>query len=163
MPEDTALERAWPFLKLENFWPKIRRGKVDECWAWTGAKFPKGHGAFGAYDPVTGRRYMVRAHRLVHFLHTGEQPEAVMHRCDNPACCNPGHLESGTVLLNNVDRDKKNRVRHGERHADAKLTNAEVAEIRSMSGANQREIGEIYGVSASLVSMILSGKRRKRA
>lgn len=162
MSEDTAITRAWPFLKLENFWPKIDQGGPKECWPWTAATFPKGHGAFASYDPATGKRYMVRAHRLVHFLATGEQPEAVMHDCDNPACCNPAHLVSGTVLLNNVDRDKKDRVRHGQEHASAKLTDADVAAIRGSTGLNQRELGEAYGVSASLISMLLSRKRRKR-
>ena len=163
MSDSTAIERALPFLKLENFWPKVEKRGPAECWLWKAAQFPKGHGAFAAYDAATGRRFMVRAHRLVFFLATVQQPEAVMHKCDVPQCCNPDHLEAGTVLLNNLDRDKKGRVRHGERHADAKLSAADVSSIRAMVGTvTQAAIAARFGVSPSQVSMILSGKRRAR-
>lgn len=160
---ESALDKALPFLKLENFWPKITKGEPDECWLWTASTYPKGHGIFGAYDPTTGQRYFVRAHRLAHYLSTGEQPEAVMHVCDTPRCCNPAHLRSGTVALNNTDRDSKGRVRHGETHASAMFTSAQIRAIRSEGKwATYREMGEAYGVSAGCIYAILNGLNWKR-
>lgn len=46
----------------------------------------------------------VRAHRLSFFLHYGYWPEVCRHRCDNPPCYNPTHLEDGTVADNNRDK-----------------------------------------------------------
>lgn len=157
----TALDRALPFIKMENVEAKISKGVEGACWEWTGAKFPKGHPAYCAWDPGAKQRIMVRVHRLMHFLNTGEQPEAVMHRCDNAKCCNPAHLESGTVEQNNLDRDARGRVRHGERHADAKLTAEDVQAIRAFVGT-QAACAEQFGISPSNVSMIRAGKRWAR-
>jgi hypothetical protein len=34
----------------------------------------------------------------------------VLHRCDNPKCCRPDHLQIGTIADNNHDRDAKGRT-----------------------------------------------------
>ena len=83
----------------------------------------------------------------------------VLHRCDNPPCCNPKHLFLGTKLDNARDRASKGRGRdqRGERNPSAKLTEAEVREIRSAIGS-QAAIAARYGVTQTAVSLIVRNK-----
>ena len=78
----------------------------------------------------------------------------VMHACDNPPCFLYGHLRLGTQADNMADMAAK-----GRRRDKAKLTAAEVAEIRWLltAGMTQRSIGERYGVARSTVGHIKSG------
>lgn len=143
--------------------------KVDKvsspigCWIFLGFKNSKGYGQIGNGARGTG---ISLAHRLSFHLHNGEIPRGlfVLHRCDTPACCNPAHLFLGTNKDNCDDRDAKNRVRHGEAHPRARLSEVDIASIRAMAeeGALQREIAEKYQVSSSYISQILSFARRKR-
>ena len=70
----------------------------------------------------------------------------VLHRCDNPGCCNPNHLFVGTQRRNIEDRDSKGRQARGEKQHLAKLTWLDVCLIRllglvRMSTAKEREPG----------------------
>lgn len=51
----------------------------------------------------------IKVHRVVYELATGEKPNIVRHRCDNPKCLNPNHLVNGTVQDNVRDMDERNR------------------------------------------------------
>ena len=93
----------------------------------------------------------------------------VLHRCDVPACVNPDHLFLGTQADNMADMFAKGRGKHvvprdnrGARNPMAKLSDATVAEIRSLiRTASQREIAGRYGLHQSQVSRIANGRRRK--
>jgi len=51
------------------------------------------------------------AARMAFYFETGKIPRLfVLHRCDNPACVNPSHLETGTQRKN--VRDMVTRGRH---------------------------------------------------
>lgn len=57
----------------------------------------------------------------------------------------------------------KRQYAKGERHGQAKLSDAQVAEIRDLAargGVSQRQIASQYGVLPSCVSRIVSGRRR---
>jgi hypothetical protein len=99
----------------------IQRG----CWIWTGARNRKGYGEFYA-----GKR-RVKAHRYA-LIGTRQTPLLVCHHCDNPCCVNPAHLFLGTTKQNGEDMKSKLRHEHGERHHNAKLTDADVIRIRRM-------------------------------
>ncbi len=53
---------------------------------------------------------MVFAHRLSFYLHHGYWPNVCRHRCDNPGCYNPYHLEDGTHADNVADRVARGRT-----------------------------------------------------
>ena len=86
----------------------------------------------------------------------------VLHRCDNPACVNPGHLFLGSRRDNNRDRAAKGRSRtpRGERHPLAKLTEQEVMEIRRLSklGSKRAHLGAQFGVNEANIRAICKGR-----
>lgn len=55
-----------------------------------------------------------RTHSLMYTLTKGPVPAGmvVMHKCDNPPCCNPDHLEIGTKADNNRDMAAKRRGKY---------------------------------------------------
>jgi hypothetical protein len=97
---------------MKRFWDKVRMGLPDECWEWRASTNSYGYGKFGIVGRVLG------AHRIAWELSHGPVPEGqcVLHRCDNPPCCNPAHLFLGTQADNMRDCKAKGRNPHGERH-----------------------------------------------
>lgn len=79
------------------------------------------------------------------------------HRCDQPACCNPQHLEWGTQGDNVADMANRRRAARGERAGGSKLTEAKVREIRELAavGWSQRKLAARYGVSAPAIGYIV--------
>lgn len=125
------------------------------CWLWTASYNRVGYGAI----KVAGG--MTVAHRASWEAHNGSVPSGllVLHRCDNRACCNPGHLFLGTQQDNMDDMRHKGRspARQGERNGRAKLTAVQVDEIRLASGSNT-EIARRYGVAHQMISRIRRGE-----
>lgn len=97
------------------FWTKVEKRDVSACWPWKGSVMGEGY----------GRYRQAYTHRLAWMLANGPIPAGlfVLHKCDNPPCCNPDHLFLGTQADNVRDRDAKGRhwVPSGERHPCAKL------------------------------------------
>lgn len=143
--------------------------KSGECWVWTGAKNLQGYGKL-----KTDEGPIKAAHRLAWEIANGPIPEGrlVLHRCDNPSCVRPEHLFLGTYVDNHQDMIQKGRSPHigtdrpprnyarGEKHPYAKLSDAQVEEIKAASGT-QREIAARFGVTQGTVSSIRSGKNRR--
>lgn len=91
----------------ERFWKKVKKGSPDECWEWTGAK------AFGYGIMSTKHNHApAKANRVSWFLHFGTIPEGMVirHKCDNPTCVNPNHLEIGTQKDNVRDTVTRGRL-----------------------------------------------------
>lgn len=75
------------------------------CWEIQGFRHKEGYGH------MSYRNKGVRAHKLMYMLAVGPIPDGicVLHRCDNPPCCNPAHLWLGTRGDNIRDAAKKGR------------------------------------------------------
>lgn len=78
------------------------------CWEWTGSRDPNGYGRFR-----WGKR-VLRAHRvvahLVHGLDLADPRQFARHKCDNPPCFNPDHIEPGTPRDNYRDGIERGRI-----------------------------------------------------
>ena len=94
----------------------------------------------------------------------GEIPSGliVRHKCDNPGCINPGHLELGTNKQNMADRRRHGTWLSGEKHPLHILTADQVREIRRrvVTGrgwkfrGNRKQLAEEYGVSRDAIADI---------
>lgn len=153
----------------ENFWAKIRVGKSDECWEWQGAKNSSGYGNLSWH----GAR--IQAHRLAYALTkssidllvpnfrtlggVSSCTQFVLHKCDNRSCCNPAHLFLGTNTDNQLDCYLKNRrAQPKSKHVNAKLTPAQVLDIRYRYDnklALQIPLAREFGVSQRVVSLLV--------
>lgn len=123
------------------------------CWVWSGSTHPLGYGRYGAE----------LAHRIAWQVHSGEHPgkKVVMHKCDNPPCVNPNHLQIGTQADNLRDMWAKGRGSHGERHRWARLTQKQAIEIisRRRRGVKLKTLAERFNVNVSTISRIANGVR----
>lgn len=134
--EAAAIARAAKALKTpplrERFWSKVDIRSDSECWPWLAAIRKQGEG-YGAFW-YRGRHHP--AHRMAWILTHGNYAPGlvVCHRCDNPPCCNPGHLFLGTPRQNNDDKVKKRRHVFGARVVTARLTDNDVRAIRAARG-----------------------------
>lgn len=104
MPWSQKRNRFYPTLLDEpwKFWAKVDERGKEECWPWQGTCDTKGYGRAGKSE---------RAHRVAFMLARGPIPTGMLirHRCDNPPCCNPFHLELGTKADNAQDAVERRR------------------------------------------------------
>lgn len=142
----------------ERFWSKVdRSGGPDACWPWIAGRFPSGYGVF------QDRGRSLRSHRVAWSLTNGPIPDGavIRHHCDNPPCCNPAHLEPGSVQENAADRVARNRQPGGELAPRAKLTRASVIEIRLRYDGRRgilTALAREYGVSRTTITRIVTGR-----
>jgi hypothetical protein len=89
-----------------TFWKYAGISDGDNCWLWHGLKDSYGYGV------IDYRLNRTKAHRLSFEMRFGMIPEGyvVRHKCDNPSCVNPLHLESGTQKENMQDASKRGRL-----------------------------------------------------
>ena len=150
---------------VERFWRKVNIGKEDECWLWKVGKDKYGYGTFNVNYEI------FLAHRIAYELTCGSIPDGlcVLHKCDNPPCCNPAHLFLGTRADNNKDKKEKGRAprsmgRKGEANSMAKLTIIEVKAIReeyAMKNVTQATLARKYDVYQGTIQKIVTRKHWK--
>lgn len=159
---------------FDRLWERVAwAGKTaDECWPWTGYTNPDGYGIIGVANG-----YNQGTHRVAYTWAFGEMPPGslVLHRCDNPPCCNPSHLFLGNDQANSDDKVAKNRhargpslaarvvatTPRGEQRARAKLSDEAVRTIRREIAeglTSRRELARRFGVSLPTVLYVLKGK-----
>lgn len=153
LPKPTPLE--------ERFWQTVEKGSA--CWEWRGKRFPNGYGSF--FATLSGKRRYLLAHREAWRFSFGSIPDGqlVLHRCDNPPCCNPEHLFLGTTQDNVNDKVRKGRARGavGMASGNAVLTDDIVREMRRVhreEGIGKRKLAARHGVSESTAHAILRNK-----
>ena len=174
----------------ERFWSNVDkdgpivRPDLGPCWIWTMGKNNRGYGTIGAAGKSVG------AHVFSFEIH--KEPAGgryVLHKCDVRNCVNPDHLFLGTHLDNMADMRAKGRgaigdkngsrsrpesLPRGETHRAAKLSNAQVEEIRTRyaaGGVRQVDLAREFGVSPTAVWKYVSatgvtrfpGGRRRHA
>lgn len=136
----------------------IPKDYINDCWGWSAGTCEFGYGRLGI-----GNNKVAKAHRLSWQFFNGPVPEGlhVLHRCDNPPCCNPNHLFLGTNADNVADKEAKGRGNHatGDRHGMAKLCSHDIPDIKRLhaEGYSGAKIAAEYGVCYSTIRRILSG------
>lgn len=143
-----------------RFWRKVNVRGADECWNWLANKSA---GRYGAIKVGGKRGKDLKAHRI-QMIWQGVEVEGkvVRHKCDNPPCVNPAHLEVGSQLDNVQDMIDRGRGNHasGERIWSAKLSNAAVRTIRKRlrDGETVSGIAKDMGLNRLLVYNIAARK-----
>lgn len=129
---------------------------TDGCWRWTGSFTKLGYGR--------DRRGL--AHRQMYEAVHGCIPvgSVIRHRCDNRYCVNPEHLVHGTQMQNVHDMKSRGReaVRIGYRNPNAKLTDADVSDIRNMFtiGWSAKTVAAAYSISREYANQLKRGLYR---
>lgn len=144
---------------IKNFWSKVDKNgpihsKLGHCWVWTGSLGKDGYG-----QHWNGSK-LVMVHIFAYEQKHGPLPKTfqgertyLLHRCDNPPCVRDSHLFVGNQTWNMRDAIQK------ERNAK-KLDSRTVLTIRNdptVGVSSQKELGQKYGVSQSVIGDILSG------
>lgn len=164
-----------------NFWSKVNKDgptmphMESSCWVWAAGKVC-------GYGRLMVMSKLILAHRLAWMIANGSIPHdgsrhgiCVLHRCDNPACVRIDHLFIGTNADNVRDMEQKGRkvvargsdhglrkhperAPRGEVNGKAKLTTAQVLDIRSIYSTDRistASIGVRFGVSEETVRRII--------
>jgi hypothetical protein len=139
-----------------RFMTMVRVGSAAcHCWEWTGNRPDDRYGHF-----TVGAK-AVKAHRWIYQTLHGPIPDGdvVRHKCDNPACVNPMHLELGTLSDNTRDAVARGRWpnRQGEKHPLAQVTAEHVKAIRSAAacGVTHKTLSYQFGVSRQQIGKIV--------
>lgn len=139
----------------QNFWSKVNVKGPNDCWEWTACLKQGNYGRFGLCGKIE------LAHRVAFIDIYGMQniKNCVLHKCDNPRCCNPNHLFEGTIQDNNQDMIKKGRGNQGIR----KLNSEAVKVIRWMlKNKPQRglatKLARLYNINKTTINQIKANK-----
>lgn len=137
----------------------VEVGPPGACWPFTGAKDEQGYGYSSSVMAGTSK-----AHRLVMWLEGHDiSNRCVLHRCDNPPCCNPAHLFLGDHEENEADKDEKGRRPKGEDHYLTSLTEEQVGVLWAAHAGGPvakgfaAEWAARLGTTTGTVSNILNG------
>lgn len=137
---------------VEDFWMRVRLGKPDECWPYTGAVGDHGYGQARTADGIK-----MTAHRFAYMSVYGHIPGdlIICHKCDNRPCCNPRHLFAGSQKDNIRDAASKGRL------IRRKVSREDVLAMRALyaeGNLDQKAIGKLYGLTQSAAWRILRRK-----
>lgn len=139
---------------IKRFWEKVKIKQNENCWEWMASIKPSGYGQIR----INGRTEY--AHRVSYELAYGEIPSGMLvrHKCDNPLCVRPEHLEIGTQFDNMLDMKSRGRARHvgmpGERNPSAKISDVQMVEIISSKKCSLSELASKYGVTKQRICQI---------
>ena len=155
----------------DRLWSRVEK-LPSGCWEWQGYRGPRGYGQIGL-----GRRGdgITSTHRAAWIVAHGDIPACavVRHRCDNPPCCNPAHLELGTHQDNSDDKVARRRQARSATLPHTRLTDEQVCEIRKRYIArygppkrggrrsNAPELAAEFGVSKNYIFQIVNNVYRK--
>lgn len=101
--------------RISWFWDHVDKtpghGPQGECWVWTAGKIKSGYGMMRTGPKGVHGSQRCYTHRIAWHLTHGPIGDSllVLHKCDNPPCCNPDHLFAGSSLDNSRDMASKGR------------------------------------------------------
>lgn len=132
-------------------------GSTEDCVLWPfKSRYKKGYGSVFFRGKLTG------AHRAMCILAHGEPPHGheAAHSCGTRLCVNPRHLRWATPIGNAKDKSLHGTDTVGERNPQAKLTEDDVIQIRSMgrAGMSAPEIAAMFPVSRRAIGFVLRGE-----
>ena len=193
LPQLTPAEIARFRSKINTFGPIVPFcADLEQCWVWTMKPGQGGYGQFkirrlGRGWTAHRLAYLIEYGPFPEHLH-------VCHQCDYPLCVRPSHLFLGTIRANMLDAAMKGRMRrgdnhyartnperlargersgahqhperipHGSNHRDARLTEAQVTEIRERFATHHETktaLGLEFGVTRTAIYEIVTRKRWK--
>ena len=130
------------------------------CWEWNGSRNKSGYGVLNIENKI------LRVHRLAYTTWVGPIPEGqvVRHKCDNPPCMNPEHLELGTQNDNLTDIQLRGHHSRGEDRYNSKLNARQVLDIRkrySEGCITQKTLSLEYKVSVQTIAAIIQRRNWK--
>lgn len=146
-----------------RFWAKVHRCEHGDfcpfcCWPWTASCNDAGYGNLGVKE---GQKWITRlAHQIAwELVNQRSIPDGLQinHHCDNPPCCSPWHIYTGTHQQNALDAQRRGRLAIGE--ARSHLREAEVLMIRDAyrHGSSLPELVAMVHASQTTIWNILSG------
>ncbi len=150
----------WPRTEEEYMESLRHRIKDDStintltgCWNWNKSLGIRGYGKIGF------RNRSATAHRVSYLVYKGEikKNQLVMHKCDNPKCVNPEHLNVGSYADNTQDSlDKGRTSAKGTRNTQSKLTEYDVSIIKKLvkESVSQRIIARTFNVCPATICHI---------
>jgi hypothetical protein len=125
--------------------------KTDSCWLWTKCTTAAGYGCVR----IKGQFYYI--HKLMYHLFVNKLYNGVVrHKCDNPACCNPEHLESGSQQENVNDMWIRNRAKP-QGKTPMTLETYELIIDRVTKGERIVDLAEEYRRDRVVISAIANG------
>ena len=80
---------------ISRFMNKVRK-QPDGCWVWIGANNGNGYGQF----VENGKKKRGHVWAFEHWKHKVPAGLEIDHKCRNPSCVNPDHLEAVTHKVN---------------------------------------------------------------
>lgn len=121
----------------------------------------------GGYGFLRFNGHNERAHRVA-YAHANKLTLRdiahldIRHKCDNPPCVNPRHLESGTHADNMRDMFSRGRrtAAAGEKAANVKITERQAMEIKKRCAAGESDalVAKDYPISTGQIRQIRLGK-----
>lgn len=160
----------FPGTPEERFWSRVdKNGPIPDpqtypglgpCWIWKGWTTDDGR----AWFTFDGRLRLAPSFAYI-ATYGAIPPESpyVTHLCDGGfiGCVRPSHLKADTQAGNMAGAVERGRTERGERHHNAKLTDADVLAIRAAyvpRKVTQQALADEYGVSDSVICEIVTGK-----
>jgi hypothetical protein len=153
------------------------------CWPWLKGCDQDGYGKFATVNAAQEHLTHPVTRILYEIWHARPIPNGlyVLHYCDVPPCCQPMHLWLGTSIQNRADCVQKGRQARGQSHGSmtrpeafprgedkpaAKLTKAQVLEIRALYAPHTRgrtleALAQMFHVSDFTISCIVHHKTWK--
>ena len=138
------------------FWKRVKLGNSCDCWPWQGRVMANRRG----YGRLVFNGKSIGAHRMaLSLVAPASSPDLfACHTCDNPVCCNPGHLFWGTHQDNMNDCVAKGR----KRGAAPKIDVARAVALRE-NGWPYMGIAALMNVNQASIGKALKKALRARA